>query len=173
MLLVTYLVNTKRCIKTQKITETLANGYSSESTQRELSNEYQDDRVSSFSQESCILVLWMKVVSALEWLSLQAPAPCFITLPSPVFKNSFRKDYQSQLHCIIKLARRQFWPCWTTYHKAVLVLVSHLLLALLEGCLLCLLLAGVGSTWPSTLLDFHRGTGPVIYNTHRKQYTQC
>ena len=27
------------------MTENLANGYSSESTQRELSNEYQDDRV--------------------------------------------------------------------------------------------------------------------------------
>ena len=31
--------------KNLKMTETLANGYSSESTQRELSNEYQDDRV--------------------------------------------------------------------------------------------------------------------------------
>ena len=31
--------------KPQKITETLANGYSSESTQRELSDEYQQDRV--------------------------------------------------------------------------------------------------------------------------------
>ena len=68
MLLVAHLVNTKRCIKTQKITENLANGYLSESTWRELSNEYQDDRVSSFSQESCILVLWMKVVSAMEGL---------------------------------------------------------------------------------------------------------
>ena len=31
--------------KPEKITETLGNGYSSESTQRELSNEYQYDRV--------------------------------------------------------------------------------------------------------------------------------
>ena len=31
--------------KPLKMTETLANGYSSESTQRELSNEYQHDRV--------------------------------------------------------------------------------------------------------------------------------
>ena len=31
--------------KTWEITETLAYGYSSESTQRELSNEYQHDRV--------------------------------------------------------------------------------------------------------------------------------
>ena len=47
--------------KTRKITETLANRYSSESTQRELSNEYQDDRVSMVFHESCILVLWTKV----------------------------------------------------------------------------------------------------------------
>ena len=54
--------------KTRKITETLANGYSSESTQRDLSNEFQDDRVLMIFQESWILVLWMKVVSALEGL---------------------------------------------------------------------------------------------------------
>ena len=35
-----------------KITKTLANGYSSESTQRELSNEYQHDRVWIFFQKS-------------------------------------------------------------------------------------------------------------------------
>ena len=34
--------------KTRKTTETMAKGYSSESTQQELSNEYQDDRVSMF-----------------------------------------------------------------------------------------------------------------------------
>ena len=56
--------------KKRKITETLANGYSSESTRQELSNEYQDDRVSMVFQESCILVLWTKVVSALEGLKL-------------------------------------------------------------------------------------------------------
>ena len=68
MLLVANLANTKGCKKPEKITETLANGYSSESTRRELSNEYQDDRVSMFFQESCILVLWTKLVSALEGL---------------------------------------------------------------------------------------------------------
>ena len=34
------------------MTETLANGYSSESTQRELSNEYQHDRVSMVFRKS-------------------------------------------------------------------------------------------------------------------------
>ena len=66
MLLVANLANTKTCKKPRKITETLANGHSSESTRQELSNEYQDDRVSMVFQESCIIVLWMKVVSALE-----------------------------------------------------------------------------------------------------------
>ena len=68
MLLVANLANTKRCKKSKKSTETLANGCSSESTRREPSNEYQDERVSMVSQESCILVLWTKVVSALEGL---------------------------------------------------------------------------------------------------------
>ena len=52
------------------MTETLANGYSSESTRRELSNEYQEDRVSMVFQESCILVVWTKVASASEGLKI-------------------------------------------------------------------------------------------------------
>ena len=42
------------------MTETLANGYSSDSTQRELSNEYQHDRVLII----CVIVRWMKVALA-------------------------------------------------------------------------------------------------------------
>ena len=46
MLLVADLANQNDAKKTTgKIIETLANGYLSESTQRELSNEYQHDRV--------------------------------------------------------------------------------------------------------------------------------
>ena len=45
MLLVANLVKTKMMQKTPNITETLAYGYSSESTQPEPSNEYQHDRV--------------------------------------------------------------------------------------------------------------------------------
>ena len=55
--------------KTWKITETLANGYSSESTRRELSNEYQHDRVLMIFTNICIFVLWKKVASALEGLT--------------------------------------------------------------------------------------------------------
>ena len=43
------------------MTEPLARGYSCESTQRELSNEYQHDRVSMISKNLCILVLRTKV----------------------------------------------------------------------------------------------------------------
>ena len=48
--------------------ETLAYGYSSEGTQRELSNEYQDDRVEMVFKDLCILALWTIVASALEGL---------------------------------------------------------------------------------------------------------
>ena len=48
--------------------EILAYGYSSESTQQELSNEYQNDRFSMVFKNICVLVHWTKVASALEGL---------------------------------------------------------------------------------------------------------
>ena len=54
-----------------KVTETLTHGYSSESTQQELSNEYLHDRVSMVFKDIGVLVLWIKVASALEGLTLQ------------------------------------------------------------------------------------------------------
>ena len=51
------------------MTETLANGYSSESTLRELSNGYQHDRMYMVLKRLCVLVLWVKVASALEGLN--------------------------------------------------------------------------------------------------------
>ena len=48
MLVMANLTNTKWCKKKWKKTETMANGHSSESTQRELSNEYQQDRAWMF-----------------------------------------------------------------------------------------------------------------------------
>ena len=44
--------------KNLKIPETLSNGYSFESTQRELSNEYQHDRIEMVFKNLCVLVLW-------------------------------------------------------------------------------------------------------------------
>ena len=55
--------------KKMKMTETLTNGYSSENSQRELSNEYQHDRVSMFFKNICFLVHRTKVASALKGLS--------------------------------------------------------------------------------------------------------
>ena len=54
------------------MTETLANWYSSESTQRELYNEYQHDRVWMVFNFFGVLVLWRKVGSALEWLRMSS-----------------------------------------------------------------------------------------------------
>ena len=47
----------------------MANGYSSESTQRELSNEYQHDRFYMVFKDFCIFVHWANVTSALEGLN--------------------------------------------------------------------------------------------------------
>ena len=52
------------------MTETLAYGYSSESTRQELSNEYQHDRVCMVFKNVCVLVLWTKVATALEGLRI-------------------------------------------------------------------------------------------------------
>ena len=65
MLLVANFANAKMM---QKMTEILAHGYSSESTQRELSNEYQHDRVQMVFKNLCVPVLWMEVALALEGL---------------------------------------------------------------------------------------------------------
>ena len=46
----------------------MAQGYSYERTQRELSNEYQHDRFKTFFKNICILVLLMKESLALEGL---------------------------------------------------------------------------------------------------------
>ena len=51
------------------MTGILAHGYSSESTQQELSNEYQHDRVWMFIKNLFFLVLWMKVALVFEGLT--------------------------------------------------------------------------------------------------------
>ena len=56
--------------KPEKNTESLAHGYSSESTciPLELSNEYQHERVWMSFKNRCIFMPWTKVASALEGL---------------------------------------------------------------------------------------------------------
>ena len=51
------------------MTRILASGYSSVSTQLD-SNEYQYNMVKMFFRNLCVLVLWTKVASALEGLSI-------------------------------------------------------------------------------------------------------
>ena len=64
------------------MTEAQAQGYSSESTQQELSNEYQHDRIQMFFKNVCVLMLWTKVASALEGLrsffNRDTPVPAFM-----------------------------------------------------------------------------------------------
>ena len=45
-------------LDSDEITETLANGYSPDGTQQELSNEYQHDKVYMFFKNMCAIVLW-------------------------------------------------------------------------------------------------------------------
>ena len=72
MLLVANFFQYKIMQNTRKLNDTLAYGYSSESTQGELSNEYQNDRVKMVFKNLCVLVLWMKVALALEGLNIPA-----------------------------------------------------------------------------------------------------
>ena len=63
----------------QTMTETLAHGYSSVSTQYELSNEYQHDRVWMAIKNVCVLALWTKVASKQYCTELLFP-PSFLQI---------------------------------------------------------------------------------------------
>ena len=65
------LVNIKWCEKSWKITETLANGYLSESTYQELSDANQHGRVLKVFKKFCILVTLTKVASAFKGLTVR------------------------------------------------------------------------------------------------------
>ena len=92
MLLVANSANTK-CCKELKMTEPLANGYSFERTQRELSNEYQHVRVYMVFKNLGVLVIWTKVASALEGLdsSEVVVLGCLIIL-TPTNKTNMYSD---------------------------------------------------------------------------------
>ena len=57
------------------MTETLANGYSSESTQRELSYEYPHDLVLMIFIIICFFVHWTKITSAAKGLDTRTTPP--------------------------------------------------------------------------------------------------
>ena len=76
------------------MTETLAYEYSSESTHRELSNEYQHDRVSMVYKNICVFVLWTKEASVFEGLTLTCRQ-------LPIIKMPYKKN-QKNKRCLLK-----------------------------------------------------------------------
>ena len=80
-------------LKTEKWLEPwhLANGHSSESTQKELSNEYQHDRVKIVFKGFGVPELWTKVASALEGLKSKFTLHTFV-LPPPKTDRVDRRD---------------------------------------------------------------------------------
>ena len=88
-------------IKTWKMTETLAHGYSSDSTQWELLNEYQHDRVTMIFKNLYVLVLWTKVASALE--GLRSSQAAMLENPRP-----------REVWCISqpRAADQRLWDAW-------------------------------------------------------------
>ena len=58
------------------MTETLANGYSIESTLRELFNEYRHDRIKMVFIYVSLLVHWEKVAPASERLNIPCSVAC-------------------------------------------------------------------------------------------------
>ena len=86
------------------MTETLAYLYSSESTQGELSNEYQHDRASMVFKHICIRVLWAKVASALEGLRACCDGNSVIEAPPLTFPYlSTLPGFESRLGYVRKL----------------------------------------------------------------------
>ena len=90
--------------KSWEMTETLAYGYSSESTQWDLSNEYQHDRVLMVYKNLCMLVFLTKVASNAGLINVEyeSQAPSIyhrIGQPSVCQCKSFTLQY---LHLDIK-----------------------------------------------------------------------
>ena len=98
--------------KSRKMTETLSYGYPFESTQRELSNEYQYDRVQRIKKNLRIFVLWTKVASALDWLKVTAP-------PAP---NAEAASEESILFYSFKC-----WGYFRQKHKDAKIFENHLI----------------------------------------------
>ena len=147
--------------KTCKMTETLACGYSSESTQREHSNEYQHDRVYMAYKDLCILVPLTKIASALRGLMYYFSAAAIFTgrvmFSSSLSKWSawLQKSERRHAYCLPWLAGCQ--AAWLQHAWSHLTpLLLHMLLLLL---LLCITNTEIGRhwlTWPPllSLLDY-------------------
>ena len=81
LLLVANLANTQWCKKLREMTGNPGTWYSSESTERELSNEYQHDKVGMFFKNLCVRLLWTKKALSLEGLNSTNKQP---TIAQPI-----------------------------------------------------------------------------------------
>ena len=99
--------------KTLRITVTLANGYSFESTQRELSNEYQHDRVWMVFKDFYVFVLRTKVASA--WGGSKANAPC---VQPYIFKSNLTLPMLRLLSSKVQ-GHKVFWKTSNPYHVGI------------------------------------------------------
>ena len=114
-----------------RMTETLANGYSNENAQRELSNEYQHDRV------QMVIVLGMKVASALEGLNRNpiCISACNIFKLHILFPNCLQKKQNGlkQLFSQVVPGLRGLKHVFLTAYYITLPMLK-LLLSKAQGC---------------------------------------
>ena len=118
IMLMANLAITKICKNAWKMTETLANGYSSESTRGELSNKYQHGRDSMVLKNICLLALWMKVVLEGSRVYLEIVVWIYHTIGDNFeIKNAFRKHLKRiswqrfDKHFSFKLFPTLLFPC--------------------------------------------------------------
>ena len=78
--------------KTRKMTEPLTHGYSSESTQRELSNECHHDRAKVVIKNLCVIVLWIKSNLSIGRVKGVKSLPVWDTIRTPESTLPFQTD---------------------------------------------------------------------------------
>ena len=118
------------------MTETLAYGYSSENTQRELSNEYQHAKIYIVFMKLCIVVIWRKVerlknAGPISSYGTSLACLCCVCVPphkgAGLFCELFylqctlvfgdmrqKKDYQDTmtLFCVVNQGLSQYFRNW-------------------------------------------------------------
>ena len=127
--------------------ETLAHGYSSDSIQRELSNEYQHGRVLLVFKNLCVLVLWTKVALALEGLNfiviglylhgyfdLKSLRSVGSTMRTSVWPEPIRVEAVSSMTLWFLLGK----PNWTSYplNTGLSLNIPYLIMKMLYICIL-------------------------------------
>ena len=87
------------------MTETLIHGYSSDSTEEELPNEYQHDRILKMKvfKRLWAIVLWIKVALALEGLMMQETVVPDTNQPSTTSHSKTLSHHKGRLYNTIPL----------------------------------------------------------------------